>query len=74
MAMPSPVLMPALVVKGNARPAPPVAMITAGATKTTVSPVLSSMATQPPQRPSATSRSTTKYSSKRRIAGYFSDV
>jgi hypothetical protein len=55
--MPSPVLMAPLVVNGNMRPAPPVAMMTAPASKRRIWPLRISIAVRPVQRPSSTSRS-----------------
>ena len=69
--MPSPVTMPPLVFSRNTRPAPPVAMITAFAWISLNSPVAISIATTPWTRPSSTTRSTQKCSSKRLIDGYF---
>ncbi|MNC92926.1 hypothetical protein D3C83_94450 [compost metagenome] len=55
--MPSPVLIAPLVVKGNMRPAPPPAMITARASKRRIWPLRISIATKPAQRPCSTSNS-----------------
>jgi hypothetical protein len=72
--MPSPVTMPPLVFSRNTRPAPPVAMITLFASISRNSPLAISMATTPCTRPSSTSRSTTKCSSKRLMPGYLIEV
>ena len=72
--MPSPVTMPPRVLSRKTRLAPPVAMITDLPSIMRNSPVDISMATTPWQRPSSTSRSTQKNSSKRLIDGYLIDV
>ena len=72
--MPSPVTMPALVFSRKTRPAPPVARITAFASISVKRPEATSMTTTPCARPSWTTRSRQKYSSKRRIDEYFSEV
>ena len=61
--MPSPLLIEALVVNGKTRPPPPVHMITARALIARISPVRSSIATTPWQRPSSTSRRVANHSS-----------
>src|ERR1700730_419648 len=72
--MPSPVTMPPLVFCRNTRPAPPVAITTARAWMAVNSPVDSDSTTAPWTRPSSTSRSTQKYSSKRLIEGNLVEV
>ncbi len=72
--MPSPVTMPPLVFSRNTRPAPPVAMITDLAWISVNSPVAISIATTPCTRPSSTTRSPQKCSSKRLIDGYLIEV
>src|SRR5450759_1682235 len=72
--MPSPVTMPPLVFSRNTLPAPPVAMITDLACINVNLPVATSITTTPWQRPSSTTMSQQKYSSKRLIEGYLIEV
>jgi hypothetical protein len=67
--MPSPVTTPPLVFSRNTRPAPPVAMITELASTSVNSPLRSRWRRRPGTRPSSTTRSTQKCSSKRLIDG-----
>ncbi|COU66577.1 Uncharacterised protein [Mycobacterium tuberculosis] len=62
-AMPSPVLMFALVVNGNTRPHPPVHRITASARIVSMRPVANSIATRPHTLPSSTSSVVANHSS-----------
>src|SRR4029453_7904769 len=72
--MPSPVLMAALVVNGNTRPPPPVAITTDRPVIVSTRPDISSIATTPQTRPSSTSSRVTYHSSYRVMLGYFSEV
>jgi hypothetical protein len=63
MAMPSPVLIAPLVVKGNTCPAPPDAMMTEGALNWKNRPLRISMATTPRHLPFLCSSSRAKNSS-----------
>ena len=72
--MPSPVLIAALVVKGNTLPQPPVQRMTAFAVIASIRPDIRSIAITPCTRPSSTSRRVTNHSSYRVTLVYLRDV
>ena len=73
-AIPSPVLMAALVVKEKIRPRPPVHRITAFAEMHRTSESRRSIAATPEHRPSSSRSEVTKNSSRRTIRSYLSEV
>ena len=73
-AMPSPVLMLPLVVKGQTLPPPPVQRITERPSTAFISPVRTSRAATPPHCPFSIRSFVTKCSSSRTMLSYFIDV